>query len=61
MGMVKIMEIAIKLTVDEVNSILGLLGQMPNSSGTYPLLVKIKEQGMEQIKLQSPPLEIAAE
>lgn len=34
---------------------------MQNSSGTYPLLLKIKEQGVEQIKLKSPPIEIAAE
>jgi len=44
------MEITIKLTVEEVNSILQLLGQMQNSSGTYPLLMKIREQGIEQVK-----------
>jgi len=49
------MEIKIKLTVEEVNSILQLLGQMQNSSGTYPLLIKIREQGLEQVK--SPAVE----
>ena len=52
------MEITIKLTVAEVNAILGILGQMQNSSGTYPLLLKIKEQGEGQ--LPKPEQEAAA-
>jgi hypothetical protein len=44
------MEINLKLTVEEVNMLLGVLGQMQNSSGTYPLLVKIKQQGVQQIQ-----------
>jgi hypothetical protein len=44
------MEVSITLTVQEVNALLGMLGQMPNSSGTYPLLVKIKEQGQAQLQ-----------
>lgn len=42
-------EITLKLTVDEINAILALLGQMQNSSGTYPLLTKIKQQGDAQL------------
>lgn len=52
------MEITLKLSVDEVNALLGLLGQMQNSSGTYPLLIKIREQGMEQIKNQPATVEV---
>ena len=46
------MEINIKLSVEEVNALLGMLGQLPNSSGTFPLLLKIKEQGNAQITPQ---------
>lgn len=53
------MEITIKLTVEEINSLLTLLGQMQNSSGTYPLLIKIREQGLEQVK--NPVVESLAE
>lgn len=44
------MEIIIKLTVEEVNSLLTMMGQMQNSSGTYPLLMKIRQQGLEQVQ-----------
>lgn len=53
------MEILLKLSVDEVNSLLTLLGQMQNSSGTYPLLIKIREQGLEQVK--KPAVESSSE
>lgn len=43
------MEIVIKLTVDEVNAVLSILGQLPNQSGTFPLLAKIKAQGDAQL------------
>ena len=43
------MEIVIKLSVDEVNAILSVLGQLPNQSGTFPLLAKIKAQGEAQL------------
>lgn len=46
------MEIVIKLTVDEVNAILSVLGQLPNQSGTFPLLAKIKAQGDAQLPRQ---------
>jgi len=43
------LELSIKLSIEEVNALLSVLGQLPNSSGTYPLLVKIKEQGVAQV------------
>ena len=43
------MEITLKLTVEEVNGILQTLGQLPTSSGAWPLVVKIKQQAEEQL------------
>jgi hypothetical protein len=53
------MEIQLKLTVDEVNAILAILGQMQNQSGTFPLLLKIKEQGEAQVPKSEPSAEAA--
>ena len=39
----------IELTIEEVNFILQTLGQLPTSSGAWPLVVKIKEQGEQQV------------
>lgn len=38
------MNITLDLTVDEVNAILQTLGNLPTSSGAFPLLVKVKQQ-----------------
>jgi hypothetical protein len=42
------MEITLKLSIDEVNFITGVLGDLPSKSGSWPLIVKIKEQGDPQ-------------
>lgn len=47
------MEVTLKLTVEEVNAVLQTIGQLPTSSGVYPLVVKIKEQAESQVKEQS--------
>lgn len=47
------MNITLTLTVEEVNAILGTLGQLPTSSGAWPLVVKIKEQAEPQIPSQA--------
>jgi len=44
------MEIKLTLSVDEVNAILQTLGQLPTSSGAWPLVLKIKEQAEAQVK-----------
>jgi hypothetical protein len=44
------MEITLKLSVEEVKGILQTLGQLPTSSGAWPLVVKIKEQAEAQTK-----------
>jgi hypothetical protein len=41
------------LTPEEVQAILQVLGQLPTSSGAWPLLVKIKEQAEAALKEQS--------
>ena len=41
------------LTPEEVQAILQVLGQLPTSSGAWPLVVKIKEQAEEALKEQS--------
>jgi len=43
------MDIEIKLHVEEVNAILQTLGNLPTSSGAWPLVVKIKEQAEAQV------------
>jgi len=53
-------ELAIKLSIEEVNLLLDVLRQLPNSSGTFPLMMKIKEQGSAQLKLPEPLPEISA-
>ncbi len=41
--------INLTLTTEEVNAILQVLGQLPTSSGAWPLVVKIKEQADPQV------------
>ena len=43
------MEVTLRLSIEEVNGILQTLGQLPTSSGAWPLVVKIKEQAESQI------------
>jgi len=43
------MNIKLELTVEEVNGILQTLGQLPTSSGAWPLVVKIKTMAEEQV------------
>jgi hypothetical protein len=46
-------EIKLSLTLDEVNSILQTLGQLPTSSGAWPLMMKIKS--MAEVQMNKPP------
>lgn len=41
--------INLTLSVEEVNGILQTLGNLPTSSGAFPLLMKIKEQAEAQL------------
>ena len=42
------MDIELKLTIDEVNFITSMLGDLPSRTGAWPLIIKIKEQGDPQ-------------
>ena len=48
------MELNLKLTVEEINAVLQTLGQLPTSSGAWPLVVKIKQQAEAQMPQQEP-------
>jgi hypothetical protein len=41
--------INITLTVEEINAILQVLGDLPSKTGAWPLIVKIKEQADLQL------------
>ena len=42
--------VTLQLTVDAVNAILSVLGDLPTKMGAYPLLMEIKKQADEQVK-----------
>ena len=48
------MEITLKLSVEEVNGILQVLGELPTKSGAFPLAVKIKSQADAQVPEEKP-------
>lgn len=52
------MNVNIKLTVEEVNAVLSTLGQMPTSSGVYPLLLSIKQQAEAHVHKQQAEAQI---
>ena len=43
------MNVNLSLSVEEVNAILQTLGNLPTSTGAWPLVVKIKEQAEAQL------------
>lgn len=48
-------EINLVLSVEEVNGILQVLGELPTKSGAYVLLTKIKQQAEAQVAKQDQP------
>lgn len=42
--------ISLELSVEEVNAILQVLGDLPTKTGAWPLIVKIKEQAESQVE-----------
>ena len=44
------MEITLVLSVEEVNAILQVIGELPSKTGAWPLLLKIKEQAEGQVQ-----------
>ena len=45
------------LTVEEVNAVLGVLGELPSKSGVFPLILKIQQQAQEQVSAEDKPTE----
>jgi hypothetical protein len=43
------MNIKLELTVDAVNFILQVLGELPTKSGAFPLVMEIKNQADQQV------------
>lgn len=48
------MKITLLLDIEQVNAILQTLGQLPTSSGAFPLMVEIKKQADEQVAENKP-------
>ena len=44
----------LELEVNEINFVLQTLGNLPSSSGVWPLIVKIKEQAEAQLPKEVP-------
>ena len=44
----------LELDVNEINFVLQTLGNLPSSSGVWPLIVKIKEQAETQLPKEAP-------
>jgi hypothetical protein len=53
------MNIKLELSVDEVNAIIQVLGDLPSKTGAWPLLQKIRMQAEPQVKPADPPPEAA--
>ena len=47
----------LNLETNEVQFILQTLGQLPSSSGVWPLIVKVKEQADAQLAKEAPVAE----
>ena len=46
--------IKLELSVEEVNAILQVLGDLPTKMGAWPLVLKIKEQAEPQVPKSEP-------
>lgn len=46
------MKVNLELAVEEINAILQTLGNLPTSSGAYPLMMNIKQQAEAQLPQQ---------
>ena len=42
-------DIELKLSLEEVNGLLGVLGELPTKTGAWNLVVKIKKQAEAQV------------
>jgi hypothetical protein len=44
------LELTLKLTVEEINAILQVMGDLPTKTGAFPLVMKIKQQADAQVE-----------
>ena len=49
--------IKLELTIEEVNAILQVLGDLPTKTGAFPLVMKIKEQAEPQVPKEEEAVE----
>ena len=42
--------VSLVLTINDVNAILNVLGELPSKTGAWPLIVNIREQADAQVK-----------
>ena len=47
-------EVKLTLSVEEVNAVLQVLGELPSKTGAWPLILKIKEQADAQLPKPEP-------
>jgi hypothetical protein len=47
----------LELDINEINFVLQTLGNLPSSSGVWPLIVKIKDQAETQLPKEAPAAE----
>lgn len=52
--------VTLELTVNEVNAIMSVLGDLPTKSNAHPLLMKIVQQAEPQVPKQEPEAADAA-
>ena len=45
--------VTLDLHIEEINSILNVLGELPSKSGAWPLMMKIKQQVEPQLPKQA--------
>jgi hypothetical protein len=45
-------DVTLTLSIEEVNAIMQVLGDLPTKSGAYPLVLKINEQVKAQVEPQ---------
>lgn len=48
------MDLPFKLTIEEINYVLQLLGEQPNKSNSYPVMIKIKQQADAAVITHTP-------
>jgi hypothetical protein len=45
-------DVTLTLSIEEVNAIMQVLGDLPTKSGAYPLVLKINQQVKDQVEPQ---------